>query len=80
MANRPASWFLTVAIVATVAAVAGVPFMEWLQEGDLNLWLHIPLTLVALTLIGGGAALAGVAFLEYRARGQAGAITADKRR
>jgi hypothetical protein len=68
MAKRPASWFLSVTIVAAVVALSGVPLMEWLQEAHLSLWLHIPLTLVALTLIGGGAGAAGVAFIEYRAR------------
>ncbi|HLN64891.1 MAG TPA: hypothetical protein VK464_25500 [Symbiobacteriaceae bacterium] len=68
MANRPAPWYLTVTIVAALAALVGIPAMEALQHMHLTLWLHIPLTLVALTLIGGGASVAGVAYLEYQAR------------
>jgi hypothetical protein len=68
MVSRPASWFGTVAIVAAVVALLGVPFMEWLQHVHLSQWLHIPLTVLALTMMGGGATVAGVAYLEYRSR------------
>ena len=68
MATRPAPWYLTVTILGAVAALVGIPAMEMLQHMHLTLWLHIPLTVVALTLIGGGALVSGVAYLEYQAR------------
>lgn len=73
MANRPASWFRNAAVGAVVLALLMVAPMEWLQSDHsaLPLWLHIPLTMVVLTGIGGGAAVAGVAFLEYRERQKA---------
>ncbi len=68
MVNRPAAWFLSVSIGAAVIAVVMVVGMELLQESHLTLWLHIPLTLVALGGISLGAGVAGVAYAEYRAR------------
>lgn len=68
MVNRSATWFLSVAIGATVIAVGMVAFMELLQGSQLSLWLHIPLTLIALGGISLGAAVAGIAYLEYRTR------------
>lgn len=68
MLNRSASWYRYVAIMSAVMALLMVWAMEGLQELHLTPWLHIPLTVVVLTLMGGGAGLAGAAFLEYRER------------
>jgi type III secretory pathway component EscS len=55
-------------VVGVVVALLMVGAMEGLQEMHLTLWLHIPLTAIVLTLMAGGAGLAGVAFLEWRER------------
>lgn len=69
MADRPAVWFLRVAMGAGVLAVLMVGAMEGLQHYvQLPLWLHIPLTVVVLTLMGGGACVTGAALVEYRQR------------
>lgn len=72
MVNRSAAWFRTVAIGGGLLALLMVPLAELLLHGDLALWLHIPLITVVLTLMAGGAAAAGVAYLEYQARSVAG--------
>lgn len=68
MANRPASWFLGVAIGGAIMALVMVGATEWVMHAGLSLWLHIPLTIAVLTLMAGGAAVTGAAFLEYRER------------
>ncbi|HEY3369037.1 MAG TPA: hypothetical protein VGK74_28605 [Symbiobacteriaceae bacterium] len=68
MDKRPANWFRNLAVGAGVLAVLMVGGMEGLQGANLALWLHLPLTLLVLTIMGGGAMVAGVAFCEYRAR------------
>lgn len=68
MEKRPAVWFRNVAITAGVLALIMVGAMEGLQEAHLPLWLHIPLTLIVLTCLGGGALAAGVAYCEFRGR------------
>lgn len=68
MVNRSAAWFRAVAIGGGVVSLLMVPLVELLLHGDLALWLHIPLTGLVLTLMAGGAAVAGIAWLEYKAR------------
>jgi len=68
MVNRSAAWFRTVSLGGAAVAFAAVLGMELLQEAHLTSWLHIPLTLVALGSISLGAAVAGVACVEHRAR------------
>ena len=68
MANRSAEWYRNVALAGAVLAVLMVPAMEWVMHEDLSLWLHIPIVFVVLHLMAGGAAVAGLAFLEYQAR------------
>lgn len=68
MRDRPAVWFRNLAAGALLIALAMIPAVEMLLHGSLPLWLHIPLTLMALTLMGLGAGVAGVAYLEYQAR------------
>lgn len=70
MAHRPASWFRNVAVAGLVVAVAMVPAIAALLHGDLPLWLHIPLTVLALALLALGSAAAGVAAVEFRQRQQ----------
>lgn len=72
MVNRSATWFRWVAVGGGLLALLMVPLVELLLHGDLALWLHIPLTAVVLTLMAGGAAVAGIAYLEYQARSAAG--------
>lgn len=68
MVHRSAAWFRNVTILSAVVALALVPAISYLMHGGLPLWLHIPVTVVALTLMAGGALVAGVAFVEYQAR------------
>lgn len=68
MVHRPAEWFRNVAILSAVVALVLVPVINALIHGDFPLWLHVPLTVLVLTLMGGGALIAGVAFVEYQAR------------
>lgn len=68
MVHRPAEWFRNVAILGAVVALALVPVVNALIHSELSLWLHVPATLVTLTLMGGGALVAGVAFVEYQTR------------
>lgn len=72
MMNRSAGWFRSVAIGGGLLALLMVPLVEMLLHGDLPLWLHIPVTAVVLTLMAGGAAVSGIAYLEYQARSTAG--------
>lgn len=68
MVQRPAEWFRNVAILGAVVALVLVPVVNALIHGELSLWLHVPLTILVLTLMGGGALVAGVALVEYQAR------------
>lgn len=68
MTGRSGSWYRSVLIAAVVVALLMVPAMSWLQARELPLWLHIPLTAVVLGLLSLGAAVAGVAFVEYQQR------------
>ncbi|MFO7275136.1 MAG: hypothetical protein LOD90_09575 [Symbiobacteriaceae bacterium] len=68
MAHRPAAWFRNVAALGLLVAVAMVPAVTALLHGSLPLWLHIPLTGLALTLLALGSAVAGVAMVEFRQR------------
>jgi len=54
--------------VSILVALVMVPTISALVHGDLALWLHIPLTGLALAAMAGGAAATGVALVEYRAR------------
>lgn len=64
MMNRPAWWYRGVGGIALVVAVLAVWAMEELQHAHLVWWQHIPLTIAALTLIGGGALLFGLTLVE----------------
>jgi hypothetical protein len=68
MANRSVAWFRNLAAASAVLSLLMVGAMTALQSVFLPLWLHIPLTALVLALMAGGAALAGVACLEYRTR------------
>lgn len=68
MVHRPATWFRNVAILGALVALALVPAVNALLHGELSLWLHVPLTIVVLTLMAGGSIVTGVAFVEYQAR------------
>ena len=68
MVHRPAEWFRNVAILGAVVALVMVPVVNALIYGDLPLWLHVPLTILVLTLMGGGALVAGAALVEYQSR------------
>ncbi|HWI62104.1 MAG TPA: hypothetical protein VNT75_09720 [Symbiobacteriaceae bacterium] len=68
MVNRPAWWFRGVGGIALVVSLLAVWAMEELQHAHLVWWLHIPLTLVVLTGIGGGAILFGLSLVEGEAR------------
>jgi len=72
MLNRPAEWYRNVMAGGAVVALAMVPVTAVLLHAGLPLWLHIPLVGVALLVMVAGAAVAGVAAVEFRARnGQA---------
>lgn len=66
--ERSAVWFRNAAVGCLVLSLIMVPAVEFLIHSSLSLWLHIPLTFVALNLMALGAGAAGVAYLEYRAR------------
>ncbi|MDF2626792.1 MAG: hypothetical protein K0R39_623 [Symbiobacteriaceae bacterium] len=68
MVNRPAWWFRGVGGLGLVVSLLAVWAMEVLQHEHLSWWLHIPLTVIVLTLIGGGAALFGLTLVEGQAR------------
>ncbi|MFZ5817519.1 MAG: hypothetical protein ACOY93_19825 [Bacillota bacterium] len=70
MVDRPAEWFRIVAVCSGVLGVAMVFLLNALIHSDLSLWLHVPLTILVLTLLGGSAILTGVAFVEFNARQQ----------
>lgn len=68
MVNRPAWWFRGVGGIALVVSLLMVWAMEELQHAHLVWWLHIPLTVAVLTLIGGGALLCGLSLVEAENR------------
>ncbi len=69
MARWSDQTYLGLAVGGAVLALLMVPIMELLQHhAVLPLWLHIPLTFLVLTLMGGGAGAAGIALAEYRSR------------
>lgn len=68
MANRSAAWFRNLAVAGALVALAMVPAISALVHGSLALWVHIPLTGLALASLAGGAAVTGVALAEFRAR------------
>jgi hypothetical protein len=47
------------------------------MHAGLPLWLHIPLTIVVLILLGGSAMAAGVSFFEFHLRSQGNQRSAD---
>lgn len=66
--KRAPVWYRSIALAGAAVAVVMVPLMEGLQHIHLPLWLHVPLTAVVLGLMSLGAAAAGLAYAEYRAR------------
>jgi|GEM_PF-1895182 len=70
MVHRPAEWFRIVAVLSGVVGVAMVFVLNALIHGDLPLWIHVPATILTLTVVGGSAILTGVAFVEFNARSQ----------
>ncbi|BDG60965.1 hypothetical protein [Caldinitratiruptor microaerophilus] len=69
--KAPADRFLWGAAAATAAALADIPLLIWLIDHQpLPLWLHVPVTGVALAVLSLGALAAGVLLVEWRiARG-----------
>lgn len=68
MVHRPAEWFRNVTVGSAVIALLLVPVIDLLLHTNLPLWLHVPAILLVLTLMAGGAVVAGITFVEYRAR------------
>ncbi|HWI53374.1 MAG TPA: hypothetical protein VNT01_14625 [Symbiobacteriaceae bacterium] len=71
MAKQPAWWFRGVGGIGLVVSVLMVWAMEELQHAHLAWWLHIPLTALVLTCMGGGAALFGMTLVEADVREKA---------
>lgn len=70
MVRYPARWFQLTAVCSLALGVAMVFALNALLHRDLPLWLHIPLAIVVLTLLGGSALAAGVCFVEFNSRNQ----------
>jgi membrane protein DedA with SNARE-associated domain len=78
MRKWPADRFLILAIASAALALTMVGLLQWILGSDLSQWIHVPLTFLILNLMAGGAGVAGVAVLEYRARSSGSRQKAQK--
>lgn len=68
MAGRSGTWFRNVGVAGIAVSVLMIWLMELLMHRHLPWWAHIPAVGIVLTLMAGGAAVAGVSYVEYQAR------------
>lgn len=72
MTERSAAWFRNVAIGGGSLALLMVLVLTLVMDAALPQWIHIPLAMLILGLLAAGPGIAGVAYLEYKARLVAG--------
>lgn len=68
MVHRPGEWFRIVAVLSGLTGVAAVFLLNEVIHMSLPIWVHIPLVVAVLTLMGAGGVACGVAFVEADAR------------
>jgi len=61
-------WYRNVALAGLGISILMVPSLEALQHAHLAAFFHIPLMILILNAMAGGAMVAGVCFCEYQQR------------